>query len=92
MTKEQSLALLKEHIKNENMVKHCLASGAVMAALARKLGTDVDLWQATGILHDIDVETAAQTGELAQKHCTFARGLLEGKLPPEAIAAIAGFN
>ena len=92
MTKEQALALLKEHVKNENMIKHCLASGAVMAALARKLGADIDLWQAAGILHDIDIEAAAQSGDLMQKHCTLARAMLDGKLPPEAIAAIEAHN
>ena len=92
MTKDEALALLKENVKNENMVKHCTASGAVMAALARKLGADAALWQATGILHDIDIEAAAQTGDLMQKHCTLARPMLEGKLPPEAVAAIEAHN
>jgi len=74
------------------MIKHCIASGAVMAALARKLGADAELWQAAGILHDIDVEIASQTGELMQKHCTMSRAILEGKLPQEAISAIEAHN
>jgi putative nucleotidyltransferase with HDIG domain len=55
-TREQALALLKEHVKNENMLKHCLASEAVMRALARKLGEDEELWGLAGLLHDVDVE------------------------------------
>ena len=92
MNKEEALLLLKEHVKNENMIKHCLASGAVMAALARKLGTDEKIWQAAGILHDIDIEAAALAGNLMQKHGTLARAMLEGKLPADAIAAIEAHN
>ena len=55
-TREQSLALLKEHVKNENMLKHCLASEAVLRALARKLGEDEELWGIAGLVHDVDVE------------------------------------
>jgi putative nucleotidyltransferase with HDIG domain len=56
MTREQALELVRKHIKNENMVKHCLASEAVMAALAEKLGQDRDKWALAGLLHDLDVE------------------------------------
>lgn len=34
MTREYALELLRKHVRNENMVKHCLASEAVLAALA----------------------------------------------------------
>lgn len=90
MTKEEALTLLKQHIKNENMVKHCIASGAVLAALAQKLGADKEIWQATGILHDIDVELAAD--DLMKKHGTLSRPILEGKLPEEALCAIEAHN
>jgi putative nucleotidyltransferase with HDIG domain len=92
MTKEDALVLLKQYIKNENMIKHCIASGAVMAALAAKLGQDVQLWQAAGILHDIDVELAQQQGDLIKKHGLLSRPLLAGKIPEEAICAIEAHN
>ncbi|HPT15281.1 MAG TPA: HDIG domain-containing protein [Bacteroidales bacterium] len=56
LPREQALELLHEHIKNERMIAHCLASEAVMRALALKLGRDADAWGLAGLLHDIDVE------------------------------------
>jgi predicted hydrolase (HD superfamily) len=38
LNREEALALLKDHLQNQNMIKHCLASEAVMIALAEKLG------------------------------------------------------
>ena len=54
--REQALEKLREHVKNEKTVVHCLASEAVMRALARRLGEDEERWGLTGLLHDIDVE------------------------------------
>ena len=56
MKREEALNLLKKYIKNENMIKHCLASEAVLKALARELGEDEEKWAEAGLLHDIDVE------------------------------------
>ncbi len=54
--RERALALLRGNVKNENMIKHSLASEAVMRALARELGEDEDKWGIAGLLHDVDVE------------------------------------
>lgn len=56
ITREKALSLLNEHIKNQNLIKHCLATEAVMTALADKFGEDRDLWGLAGLLHDLDVE------------------------------------
>ena len=56
MTHEEAIVLLHKYIKNENMIKHCLASEAVMTALADKLGQDRGKWALAGLLHDLDVE------------------------------------
>ncbi len=56
ITREEALALLHEYIKNPNLIKHCLATEAVMMALAHKLGEDKEKWGLTGLLHDLDVE------------------------------------
>ncbi len=38
LNRDTALARLREHIKNEKTIVHCLASEAVMRALARTLG------------------------------------------------------
>ena len=40
ISRDQALDLLHRHIKNPNMIKHCLASEAVLGALADRLGED----------------------------------------------------
>lgn len=57
ITRQKALVLLDQHIENGNMKKHCLASEAVLRALAVRLGEDVDKWGLAGLLHDLDVET-----------------------------------
>jgi len=56
MNREQALQLLYQYIQNENMLKHCLASEAVLRAMARELGEDEEKWGLAGLLHDLDVE------------------------------------
>jgi len=54
--REGALTLIKEHIQNPNLIKHCLAAEAVMRALADRLGEDREKWGLAGLLHDLDVE------------------------------------
>ena len=56
MIRNQALELLKQYVKQDNMIKHSLASEAVMRALAVKLNEDADKWAMAGLLHDVDVE------------------------------------
>ncbi len=56
ITKEQALAILDEHLQNNNLKNHCKAVGATMRALAEKLNGDPDLWEMAGLLHDADWE------------------------------------
>ena len=56
MNREEALESVKTNVKNANMVKHMLATEAIMQALARRLGEDEGEWGLTGLLHDIDVE------------------------------------
>jgi putative nucleotidyltransferase with HDIG domain len=57
ISREQALGLVKKHIKSSNMINHCLASEAVMKALAERLGEDPEKWGLAGLLHDLDAET-----------------------------------
>jgi len=56
ISRERSLELLNQYLSSPNLMKHSLASEAVMRALARHLSEDEDLWGLTGLLHDLDVE------------------------------------
>ncbi len=56
MTREEVLDSVRANIENQNMIKHMLATEAVMRALARRFGEDEEEWGLTGLLHDIDVE------------------------------------
>jgi len=56
MDREEALDSVCANVENENLVKHMLATEAVMRVLARKLGEDEEVWGITGLLHDIDVE------------------------------------
>ena len=56
MTRKEALDSVKANVENENLIKHMLATEAIMRALARRLGEDVEEWGLTGLLHDIDME------------------------------------
>ena len=56
MTRKEVLDSINENVENKNLVKHMLATEAIMRALARRLGEDEEEWGLTGLLHDIDVE------------------------------------
>lgn len=56
MDRSLALDILKKHISKENMIKHCLASEAVLIAIAKRLGKDEKQYGLCGLLHDLDVE------------------------------------
>ena len=58
MTRKEALESIKANVENENLIKHMLATEAIMRALARRLREDGEEWGLTGLLHDIDVELA----------------------------------
>lgn len=55
-TRETAWRMLKEHVKSDVLLKHCLAVEAAMRAYAAKLGGDVEYWGAVGLLHDVDFD------------------------------------
>ena len=56
MTRDEALALVREYVKNENLVKHMLCVETAMRFYAEKLGEDVESWGLLGLLHDFDWE------------------------------------
>jgi putative nucleotidyltransferase with HDIG domain len=90
MDRNAALELLRKHVKNENLVKHCLASEAVMRALAVRLGADQELWGLAGLLHDVDAELTA--GDLKRHTLEAEKILLAGGLPGELVEAVKMHN
>ena len=58
MEQEKALNLLKENLKNQNLIKHCLAVESAMRGLAEHFNEDKNKWGICGLLHDIDYEKA----------------------------------
>jgi putative nucleotidyltransferase with HDIG domain len=56
MNRDQALALVREYIKNESLIRHMFSVEACMRFYAEKFGEDVELWGLTGLLHDFDWE------------------------------------
>lgn len=56
MTREQALGLVRENVKNENSIKHMLATESIMKALAKRFNEDEEVWGLAGLLHDMDME------------------------------------
>ena len=56
MTREEALAIVREYVKNENLIKHMYCVEAAMRFYAEKFGEDVETWGLLGLLHDFDWE------------------------------------
>ena len=56
LTQNQALAIVNEHLKNKNLIRHCLAVEATMGALAKHFGEGDVIWRMAGLLHDADWE------------------------------------
>lgn len=56
MTRDEALTLVREYVKNENLIKHMFCVEAAMRFYAEKFGEDVEAWGLLGLLHDFDWE------------------------------------
>jgi len=89
LTRDEALKLLEEGIAAQNLRYHCLATEAIMRALAREKKADEEVWGLAGLLHDLDFEETVDTPE---KHGLYAADRLEGLLPDAALQAIRSHN
>src|SRR5881394_410639 len=51
-----ALIILHDWVQSESLRKHCYAVAASMKHFAKLRGEDADLWEAVGLLHDMDYE------------------------------------
>jgi len=89
ITRDEALRRVKQHVKNRNLVKHMIAVSAIMRGLADRLGEDLDLWEAMGMLHDIDYE---EIGEDWDRHGLVSAEMVADVLPEDALHAIRAHN
>lgn len=55
-SRQQSEDLLKTHVKNPALLRHCYMVANALEAYAQQLGEDAELWYQAGLLHDLDWE------------------------------------
>jgi uncharacterized protein len=89
-SRDKALELLHAHVKHPNMIKHCLASEAVMRSLAEYFGEDKETWGLAGLLHDLDVEMTNADLNMHGLECV--KILEKEKFDPESIEAIKLHN
>jgi putative nucleotidyltransferase with HDIG domain len=53
---QQALNVLHDWVKSESLRKHCYAVADSLKYFAQQHGEDADLWEAVGLLHDMDYE------------------------------------
>lgn len=87
LSRDGAWTLLTEWIASPGLRRHCLAVAASMRAMARAQGADEELWEVTGLLHDLDYE---RFPDLETGHPRHVMALLEERgAPPEMVHAIA---
>ncbi len=85
MDRERALSLLREYVKGEGLLHHCLATEAAMREYARRFGGDPDVWGLAGLLHDFDWEIHPN----AEQHPAAGAPILrDAGVPEEVIYAI----
>ena len=90
--RERAIQLLNEHIENKNLIKHSLAVGALMKALAVRFGkeNEIENWELAGLLHDMDWD---KTRNDISSHTKLTEEILKKEnFPAEVIEAIKRHN
>ena len=52
----RAMKVLHEWVQSESLRKHCYAVADSMKHFAQRIGANADLWEAVGLLHDMDYE------------------------------------
>ena len=90
--RDRANKLLNEHIQNQNLIKHSLAVGALMKALAKHFDKEAEIenWELAGLLHDLDWD---KTRNNIASHTKLTEEILKKEnFPAEVIEAIRRHN
>ncbi len=83
-TYDEALAILKEFVKSDSLLKHSYSVEGVMRHMARKMGGEEEKWAIVGLIHDLDYEM------FPEQHCEKAQEILrERDWPAEYVRAVA---
>lgn len=87
VSRQEAWNLLTEWVSSASLRRHMLAVETAMRAYAPRFDGDVELWGATGLLHDLDYE---RYPNLEDGHPRYALRELEAQgYPPELVRAVA---
>jgi putative nucleotidyltransferase with HDIG domain len=89
ISRDEAWALLTEWVESPSLRRHCLSVETAMRAYAERGGHDVELWGATGLLHDMDYERHPEMDAPDGHPRTALRVLEEQGYPPELVRAVA---
>src|SRR6187549_3339136 len=53
---EKAMVVLHEWVQSDSLRRHCYAVADAMRHFAKLNGADADVWEAVGLLHDMDYE------------------------------------
>lgn len=89
MNPAEARELLEENVQTDWLKKHCLATAAIMASLASRLGGDPEAWWSVGLLHDLDFD---RTQDLHRHGLETAEILRSRGMPDEEVHAVLAHN
>lgn len=90
MEREEALKLVKKYVNSKNLIKHMIATEAVMKKLAAYFNQDREVWGLAGLLHDIDYD---QTVKTPQEHGVIGAQILASHgVREDIITAVKAHN
>jgi putative nucleotidyltransferase with HDIG domain len=87
VSRQAAWNLLTEWVSSPSLRRHMLAVETAMRAYAPRFDGDVELWGATGLLHDLDYERYPSLEDGHPRHAL--RELEAQGYPPELVRAVA---
>lgn len=91
VTLQRAKELLEKHLGSDvSLKKHCIATGAIMRVLAKRLNEPEEEWEIVGMLHDIDL---IETRNNMQNHAKLGAEWLRNEgLDEKYLHAIVSHN
>jgi RimJ/RimL family protein N-acetyltransferase len=89
LTIEEAQELVDRHLGSSPRAEHSRLVADLMLGLAQIMGADATVWEVVGLCHDLDFEVTVND---PTQHGLVTGRWLDGKLPAEALLAIAAHD